>query len=87
MSKELTDLAQCGDISSLESRLLTLCSEFGSLSRVDILTMTESGKRKAVCLLRVDSWQQEQDLMSKLGAVRFGDALCVVVELQTPERA
>ena len=49
--------------------------------------MIDAGKRKAVCLLRLDTSQQEQDLMTKLGAGRFGEDLCVVVDLRMPERA
>jgi len=87
MNKALKDLAQCGDVGSLETALRTLCSEFGSVSRLDILTMTDSGKRHAVCLLRLDSSEQEQDLMTKLGAGRFGEDLYVVVDLRMPDRA
>jgi hypothetical protein len=87
MNSALKDLAQCGDVGSLESALRTLCSEFGSVSRLDILTMIDSGKRKAVCLLRLDSSAQEQDLMTKLGAGRFGEDLYVVVDLSMPDRA
>jgi hypothetical protein len=87
MNNALKDLAQCGDVGSLESALRTLCSEFGSVSRLDILTMIDAGKRQAVCLLQLDSSEQEQDLMTKLGAGRFGEDLCVVVDLRMPDRA
>jgi len=80
----LKDLALCGDAGSLESMLRALCSEFGSVSRLDILTMTDAGKRKAVCLLRLASPEEKQELMQKLGANRFGDDLCVVVDLSMP---
>ena len=87
MNSALRDLTQCGDVGSLQSALRTLCSEFGSVSQLDILTMIDAGKRKAVCLLRLDSSQQEQDLITKLGAGRFGEDLCVVVDLRMPEQA
>ena len=87
MNNALTDLAQCGDVGSLESALRTLCSEFGSVSRLDILTMIDAGKRQALCLLQLDSSEQEQGLMTKLGAGRFGEDLCVVVDLRMPDRA
>ena len=87
MNNALKDLAQCRNVGSLESALRTLCSEFGSVSQLDILTMIDAGKRQAVCLLRLDSSEQEQDLMTKLGAGRFGEDLCVVVDLRMPERA
>ena len=87
MNNALKDLAQCRNVGSLESALRTLCSEFGSVSQLDILTMIDAGKRQAVCLLRLDSSEQEQDLMTKLGAGRFGEDLCVVVDLRMPDRA
>ena len=87
MNIALNDLSRCGDFGSLESELRTLCSGFGPVSRLDILPMVDAGKRKAVCLLRVNSSEQEQNLMTQLGAVRFGEDLCVVVDLRMPERA
>jgi len=87
MNSALRDLTQCGDVGSLQSALRTLCSEFGSVSRLDILTMIEAGKRQAVCLLRLDSAEHEKNLMTKLGACRFGEDLCVVVDLKMLERA
>ncbi len=87
MNNSLKDLEQCSDVGSLGSALRTLCSEFGSVSRLDILTMIDSGKRRAVCLLRLDSSEQEQDLMAKLGTGRFGEDLFFVVDLKMPDRA
>jgi hypothetical protein len=87
MNNALKDLVQCGDVGSLDSALRTLCAEFGSVSQLDILTMTDAGKRHAVCLLRLDSSEHEQNLMTKLGAGRFGEDLCVVVDLSMPAQA
>lgn len=83
----LKDLTQCGDVGSLASALRTLCSECGSVSRLDIVTMIDAGKRQAVCLLRLDSSEQERDLITKLGASRFGEDLCVVVDMRMPDRS
>lgn len=82
MNQALKDLSYCDDIGSLESALRTLCSGFGALSRLDVLTMVGAGKRQAVCLLRLNSSERELDLMTQLGAVRFGEDLCVVVDLR-----
>lgn len=82
MNQALRDLSSCGDFGSVESGLRALCSGFGPLSRMDVLPMVDAGKRKVVCLLRVDSSEQEQNLMTQLGAVRFGEDLCVVVDLR-----
>lgn len=85
MNKALKDFSHCDDIGSVESTLRTLCTGFGPLSRLDVLPMVGAGKRQAVCLLRLNSSEQEQDLMSRLGAVRFGDDLCVVVDMRMPD--
>ena len=45
--------------------------------------MVDAGKRQAVCLLRLNSSEQEQNLMTQLGAVRFGEDLCVIVDLRS----
>ena len=86
-NKALKDLAHCDDVGSLASALRVLCSECGSVSRLDILTMVDAGKRQAVCLLRLESSEQEQDLMTKFGASRFGEDLCVIVDMRMPDRA
>jgi len=86
MNSALKDLTQCGDVGSLQSALRALCAEFGSVTQLDILTMIEAGKRQAVCLLRLDSSEHEQKVMAKLGAGRFGEDLCVVVDLSMPDR-
>jgi hypothetical protein len=85
MNKALKDLSNCGDFSSLESELRALCSGFGPVSRMDVLPMVDAGKRKAVCLLRLNSSEQEQNLMTQLGAIRFGEDLCVVVDLRAAD--
>ncbi len=87
MTHALHELLHCADVKSLESALLNTCSEFGSVSRLDIMTMIKAGKRQAVCLVRMDSGQQDHELMSKLGAVRFGEDICVVVDLAISEFA
>jgi hypothetical protein len=82
MNQALKDLSRCDDIGSLESALRTLCSGFGPLTRLDVLPMVGAGKRQAVCLMRLNSSEQELDLMTRLGAVRFGEDMCVVVDLR-----
>jgi hypothetical protein len=85
MNRALKNLSRCGDIGSLESALRTLCTEFGSVSRLDVLPMVGAGKRQAVCLLRLDSSERERDLMTTLGASRFGENVYVVVDLRRPD--
>jgi len=85
MNQVLKDLSHCGEIGSLESALRALCSGFGPVSRLDVLPLVGAGKRQAICLLRLDSPARQQDLMTKLGASRFGEDVCVIVELGMPD--
>ena len=77
----LKSLAGCGDISSLRSAVEALCTEFGKVRRIDVLTMAEAEKRRALCFLRLQSAAEERQLMSALGASRFGDDVLVIVDL------
>ncbi len=85
MHPALKDLSRCDDIGSVESALRTLCSEFGPMSKLDVLPLVGAGKRQAVCLLRLNSSAKEQDLMTKFGAFRFGQDLCVVVDMHVAD--
>ena len=79
--ERLKPLTACRDIDGLKSALSALCGEFGKVTRVDILTVTEAKKRQALCLVRLDSAEHEARLIVDLGAARFGDDLLVVVDL------
>jgi hypothetical protein len=81
-SRERLDaLAIGGNTASLRSEVSALCAEFGKVTKIDVFTMTEAEKRRALCFLRLESATQEQRLMADLGAARFGDDLLVIVEL------
>lgn len=82
MNNPLDSLKNCSDISSLRLGLCSLCSSFGSIARLDILTARQAGKRQALCFLRMGSPEQEQQVMSELGVGRFGGDLVVVIDLQ-----
>lgn len=77
----LKSLAGCRDAAGVKSAVQALCAEFGNVTRLDVLTMTEAERRLALCFLRLESAAQEQRLMTALGASRFGDDLLVVVDL------
>ena len=85
MNQALKDLSHCDDIGSLESALQGTLLRIGPVSRLDVLPLVGAGKRQAICLLRLDSPARQQDLMTKLGASRFRDDVCVVVELGMPD--
>ncbi|GAB3477513.1 hypothetical protein [Polaromonas eurypsychrophila] len=84
MHHEFDQLKNFADISALKPALHTLCSRYGSVARLDILAASQAGKRQALCFLRMDSAEQEHQLMSELGVGRFGGDLVMIVDLQTP---
>ena len=77
----LKSLADCGDINSLKSAVQEICTEFGRVTRIDVLTTAEARKRRALCFLRLESPAQERQLMNALGLPRFGNDVLVVVDL------
>jgi len=82
--ERLKSLADCGDVASLRSALRELCTEFGKVTRMDVLTLAEAERRRALCFLRLESAAQEQQLMRTLSASRFGDEVLIVVDLRQP---
>lgn len=74
-------LAGCGDAASLRSAVSGLCAAFGKVTSIDVLTVAEAEKRRALCFLRLESDTQESQLMASLGAVRFGSDVLVIVDL------
>jgi hypothetical protein len=77
----LQALKGCGDTGKLKSAIQELCAEFGKVTSIDIMTMTEAEKRRALCFLRLESEAQEARLMTSLGVSRFGNEVLVVVDL------
>jgi hypothetical protein len=77
----LKSLADCGDAASLRSAVRELCAAFGKVTHIDVLTIAEAKRRRALCLLRLESMAQEQQLMATLSASRFGDDVLIVVDL------
>jgi hypothetical protein len=83
-AERLRPLSACHDVASLSRAVRELCAQFGKVLRIDVLTVAESEKRKALCFLRLESALQEQRLIDDLGASRFGDDVLVVVDLSPP---
>ena len=77
----MNPLAGCADAASLDVAIHALCARSGSLAHVDIMTLARSGRRQALCFLRVDPAERTEKLMSTPGLVRFGNELLLVVEL------
>ena len=85
MDTTLDQLNGHTDIGALRPALLSICSRFGSIARLDILAAGQAGKRQALCFLRMDSAEQEQQMISELGVGRFGGDLVVIVDLHGQE--
>jgi hypothetical protein len=83
----LAELRQYSDVSSLKSALHQLCSEFGNITRLDILTAMHEGTKQAICFLRMERPEQEQVLMKSLGVGRFGGEVVFVLNLNVPVTA
>lgn len=79
--RHLTLPGSC-DAAGLRSAVGRLCAEFGKVTQIDILTMAEAEKRQALCLLRLESAEQERILMEALGLTRFGEDLLVIVDME-----
>jgi hypothetical protein len=82
-AEQLKSLTDCGDVASLRTAVQELCAEFGKITHMDVLTIAEARRRRALCLLRLESAAQEQQLMKSLSASRFGDDVLIVVDLHT----
>lgn len=82
----LFSLSGCGDAGTLRSAVSDLCAEFGEVTRLDVVTISEAEHRRALCFLRLAPVAEEGRLMTSLGAARFGEDMLVVVDLQ-PARA
>lgn len=80
--RSLGDLRQCPDVATLTPALHGLCSHFGRIEKLAILTASHEGAQQAICFLRMESPEKEQVLMKTLGVGRFGGEVVFVVDLQ-----
>lgn len=80
----LAELRQHSDVSSLKSALHRVCARFGRIERLDILTAVHEGTKQAICFLRMEQPDQEQQLMRTLGVGRFGGDVVFVLNLDLP---
>jgi len=85
-TEQLKSLSGCGDTASLRTAIRELCAEFGKVTHIDVLTIAEDRRRRALCLLRLESAAQEQQLMTSLSASRFGEDVLIVVDFQNQQR-
>lgn len=80
------DLGASDDLVSIKSALHIICSEFGIVSRLDVMLARQGGRRQALCFLRMEDAEHEQQIMRFLDIARFAGDLVVVVDLplETP---
>lgn len=78
----LRDLQQYDDAETLTPALHGLCSHFGPVEKLVILTAKHEGAKQAICFLRLASEDQEQTLMQSLGVGKFGGEIIIVVDLK-----
>lgn len=78
----LRELQQCDSAETLTPALRCLCSEFGSVENLVVLTARHEGAKQAICFLRLASDEQEQTLMRSLGVGKFGGEVVIVVDLK-----
>jgi hypothetical protein len=80
-AERLQMLTGYSDPDRLRAAIHDLCTEFGKVTSMSMMTITETRKRQALCFLRLESDAQESALMSSLGVSRFGNEVLVVVDL------
>ncbi len=83
----LRHLQQCSDVATLSPALHRLCSSFGRVDKLAILTAMHMGARQAICFLRLETPEKERILMKTLGVGRFGGEVVFVVDLKPEANA
>lgn len=83
----LQDLQQYTDAETLTPALHGLCSRFGSVEKLVVLTAKHEGEKQAICFLRLASEDQENALMQSLGAEKFGGEVVIVVDLKPADQS
>ena len=83
----LQDLQQYANAEALMPALHGLCSHFGSVEKLVVLTAKHEGTKQAICFLRLASEDQEQALMQSLGVEKFGEEVVIVVDLKPTDQS
>jgi hypothetical protein len=78
----LVELQDYDNADTLRPALHDLCSHFGHVDRLVVLTAKHEGARQAICFLRLESVDHEQILMRELGVGKFGEEIVIVVDLK-----
>jgi F0F1-type ATP synthase beta subunit len=78
----LRELQQCESAETLTPAVHSLCSHFGTVENLVVLTARHAGAKQAICFLRLASEAQEQALIQALGATKLGIEVVIVVDLK-----
>jgi hypothetical protein len=80
-------LGRSDDLVSIKAALHRICSDFGIVTRMDVLLARQGDKRQALCFLRMENPEHERQIMRLLDIARFGGELVVVVDLPSQNQA
>jgi hypothetical protein len=83
----LRELQHHASAETLTPALHGLCSRFGSVKKLAILTAKHEGAKQAICFLQLASEAQERALMNSLGVSKFGDEVIIVVDLEPTDQS
>lgn len=78
----LQDLQLCTNVDALTPAVRGLCSHFGQIDKLTILNAVHDGAHQAICFLRLESTEQERQLMQTLGVGRFAGEIVFIVNLK-----
>lgn len=84
LNSALEQLGTSTDLVSTKSALQVICSEFGTVSRLDVLLANQGDTQQALCFLRMGNSEQEQQVIRFLDIARFSGDLVIVDDLPTP---
>lgn len=80
----LEQLSASADLVSLRSALQLICSDFGTVKRLDVVMDGRGDAHQALCFLRMDNAEAEQQVSRFLEIAHFAGELVVTVDLPTP---
>jgi hypothetical protein len=81
LNTALEQLGTSTDLVSTKSALQVICSEFGTVRRLDVLLACQGDTRQSLCFLRMGNSEQEQQVVRFLDIARFSGDLVMVVDL------
>ena len=81
LNTALEQLGASADLVSTKSALQLICSEFGIVRRLDVLLGSRGDDHQALCFLRMDTAEQEQQVIRFLEINRFAGDLVMAVDL------